>query len=447
MAELTGLFIRGSSFYLRVVLPIDHPAADQYRNGTVVRSLGACSKREAITKGIMLRADILRAAAAVLAGEPPLSMHNNEACPANYFVPQQQSMEVRVAPLAVSRAEHQREQLRDLQAAAARSLRLRDVFDSWVEAKPRSPDTVSACKRALALYEEQTGNPPLDRLTRAAGLAFRTWLRHPDRCTTSKTARDRFTWVKSLLKHAQRDMEVISRSPWEGLDIEQNTTYRRRPWTDAELETFFSQPLHQRYQLPSDTKAGADAAYWVPVLGLYTGARISELVQLRRKDIEQIGDVYVVCITDQGEDQRLKTSASVRKVPLHSELIRLGFLDYVKQTSTAMDAPLWPAVPRRQGKTGGFFSQWFGSYRRALGFDKYPDFHCLRHTVRSALANSDVPEPTIDQLVGHEVKGSTGAKVYTHRTVSKMKATIEQLVFPTVRLLRVYPCPSTSIDS
>jgi hypothetical protein len=85
---------------------------------------------------------------------------------------------------------------------------------------------VAACKRALALFEQQTGNPPLAELNRAAGIAFRTRLQHPDRATTPKTARDRLTWVKSLLKHAQIDLELIPRSPWEGLDIEQTTTHR-----------------------------------------------------------------------------------------------------------------------------------------------------------------------------------------------------------------------------
>jgi integrase len=206
----------------------------------------------------------------------------------------------------------------------------------------------------LALFEEQAGNPPLAGLSRAAGVAFRTWLQHPDRGTTTKTARDRLTWVKSLLKHAQIELEFIPRSPWEGLDIEAVTTHRRRPWTDDELETFFSAPLHAQYLLPTDTKAGADAAYWVPVLGLYSGARISELIQLRRRDIEVLGDIHVMSVTDQGEDQKVKTAASVRKVSLHGELVRLGFMEYVERIAPKPDDPLWPLVPLREGKSGGF---------------------------------------------------------------------------------------------
>jgi integrase len=321
--------------------------------------------------------------------------------------------------------------------SAPAAVYLRDVFDKWVEAKPRSADTVAACKRAVVLYEEQTGNPPLSGITRAAGIAFRTWLQQPARGTTSKTARDRLTWVKSLLKHAHIELELIPRSPWEGLDIEQITAHRRRPWTSTELDTFFGAPLHTHFTLPVDQKAGREAAYWIPLLGLYSGARISELVQLRRRDIEVVEDIYVMSVTDEGEHQQVKTSASVRKVPLHSELIRLGFIEYVQRVAPAGDDPLWPAVPMREGKAGGYFSQWFGTYRRGFGFGRYPDFHCLRHTVRSALANAEVVEPMIDTLLGHEVKGSTGAKVYTHRTITQMKAAIEKITYPTLKLVRV----------
>src|SRR4051812_13569666 len=149
MSSLTGLFTRGSSYYLRVVLPAGHPAKARYRNGRIVMSLGACGKREAISKGTILRAEILREVPQAVALRPTLFARSSLP-----LIP------------AVLPPDHQ----------LAPATYLRDVFDRWVEAKPRSADTVAACKRALALFEEQTGNPPLTSLTRAAGVAFRAWL-------------------------------------------------------------------------------------------------------------------------------------------------------------------------------------------------------------------------------------------------------------------------------
>ena len=161
----------------------------------------------------------------------------------------------------------------------------------------------------------------------------------------------------------------MDRNPWEGLDISFKTTNKRRPWTDGELKTFFTQPLHTAYSLPKDKKAGADAAYWIPLLGLYTGARVGELAQLRVVDVDTTGEFPVLSITDEGEGQSVKSQAGVRKVPLHDELVRLGFLDYVEAMRKRKEDLLWPVLFTREGKPGGYFSQWFGAYRRSIGFE------------------------------------------------------------------------------
>jgi integrase len=321
-----------------------------------------------------------------------------------------------------------------LKRAAAKPVKLRDVYTRWKESKPRSADSHNAMLRALAAYEEFTLNPPLPQLTRAQGDGFRTWLQHPDRKTSSKTARDKFTWVKSLLKYAAEDLELIPKNPWTGLDIVFQTQTPRRPWTSAELVKFFNQPLHRNHDLPKGKQAGGAAAYWIPLIGLYTGARIGELAQLRVMDVEDVhGKVPLFSLTDEGEGQSLKTKAGRRKVPIHSELIRLGFLDYVDALQKRGELNLWPSLTSRKAKPGDYFGRWFSEYRKKLGFGEYPDFHCLRHTVRSALAEAEVPEDTIDALVGHEAKG-TGRRVYTHRAVATLQKAIEILHYPALSL-------------
>lgn len=315
------------------------------------------------------------------------------------------------------------------------AMKLREVYIRWKASKKRSEDTVNACGRALALYEQQTGDPPLKELTRAQGDAFRAWLQQQG--TSSKTARDRLTWVKSLLKYAFRDLEVISRNPWEGLDIEHTTETRRRPWNDEELKKFFGQPIYTRYELPKDSKAGGAAAYWIPLFGLFHGARVGELTQLQVSDVDTSKDLPTIRITNEGEGQRVKTDASVREVPLHSELVRLGFLDYAAAVRESGSRSLWPSLPLRKDKPGAYFSDWFGEYRKSLGFGKNPDFHCFRHTVRTLLMEAEVAEPVIDRLMGHEVRGSTGAKVYNHAK-QVLKRALERVHYPALTLQKVF---------
>ena len=397
MANSNGIFKRGSSHYLRVVLPQAHILRNTYKSGKVIVSLGACSYRDAHTAAAIKRAQILEA-------KEPLtptirSLSSSSGTPSAYY--------------------------------------LRDIYHRWVKSKPLSNDSISTCMRALLLYEEHTGNPPLHLLTRAQGDSLRAWLQQPERKTSSKTAYDRFTWVKTLLKYAYRDLEVISRHPWEGIELFKETTNQRRPWSATELQILFGQALFQEYALPKDWRAGTDAAYWIPLIGLYTGARLSELAQLKTHDIKTIDETPAISISNLGLNQKVKTTAGIRTIPIHSELIKLGFLQYVEKIKGIGSDSLWPELKQRKDKPGGYFSNWFGEYRVSIGFQGYPDFHCFRHGVRSLLGEAEVPEHVIDSILGHEIKGSTGTKVYTHRTLKTLRDAIEKLQYQYICLERI----------
>lgn len=391
MANSNGIFKRGSSHYLRVVLPLSHALRQQYKSGKVIVSLGACSYREALTAAAIKRAQILESTEHIAPNANIRDLTKTRYSPSAYY--------------------------------------LRDVYERWKASKPLSSDARNACKRALVLFEMQTGNPPLHLLTRAQGDGFRAWLQQPERKTTIKTAYDRFTWVKTLLKYAYRDLEVISRHPWEGIELFKEITKQRRPWSDSELQELFGQPLFQNYELPKDWRCGKDAAYWIPLLGLYTGARLSELAQLRTIDILRTSEIPSISITNCGENQRLKTNSSKRYIPIHPELIRLGFIEYAESIEKNGHEFLWPNLKQRKNKPGGYFSNWFGKYRTRIGLKNGVDFHCFRHTFRSRLVEADIPEHVIDTILGHEIKGSTGAKTYTHRTLNMIHKAISKLEY------------------
>lgn len=407
MAGLTGLFKRGGSFYLRIVLPKHHPLLSKYANGHFVQTLGACSHREAVRRGTIRRAE-------VLAGLHLLTLANSTTGAA--LAPQE-----RPAP-------------------RVRALTLRDVHRRWKASRKPSADSESSCLRAVSLFEECLGPIELHLLTRAQGDTFRAWLL--TKGATSKTSRDRFTWVKTLLKYASQDLEAIPKNPWTGLDIEHRTTARRRPWKPDELTTLFGQPLFTRYELPQEWRAGGAAAYWVPLIGLFTGARISELAQLRTGDVSTKGPVPLLSITDAGEGQKVKSSASVRSIPVHPELVRLGFLEYAEEMQKTGDGSLWPNLKLRKGRPGGFISDWFGDFRKAAGIaEKYPDFHCFRHTVRTLMSRGGIDHKVQDHITGHEAVGSTGTKVYQHVDEAELLQAVECLNYPGLVLPRVYVKP------
>lgn len=323
------------------------------------------------------------------------------------------------------------------QPTAEQSMRLRDVFKRWKGVKKRSEDSIRACERALALFEERTGNPPVQAITRAQGDDFRAWLQTLG--TSSKTAHDRITWVKSLLVYAYRDLELIPRQPWEGIDIEHRTEKPRKPWSESELQAFFSLPLFTCYELPKPNfKNGGDAAYWIPLLGLFTGARVGELCQLRPEDVEQTREGAFLRISEEAEGATVKTAAGIRRVPVHRELVRLGFLEYVASLQVARATSLWPTMKLRKGKPGGYFSDWVNAFHKeATGNPKAPVFHELRHTVRTALHSAKVDREIIGRIIGHETGLSEAEKAYTHISDKDLRAAVETLKYP-LKLRKVY---------
>jgi integrase len=254
---------------------------------------------------------------------------------------------------------------------------------------------------------------------------------------SSKTAHDRLTWVKSLLRFAYRDLEWLDRQPWEGLDLPHKTEAPRRPWHAAEIATFFNSPVHSAYTLPTLVDAAGPAAYWIPLLGLYSGARVGELCQLRVSDITSDSAGPVLSISEAAEGARVKTAAGTRVVPVHSDLVRLGFLDYVLNLNQAGEAALWPAMRFRKGKPGANFSQWFSTARAACP-GGVPDFHSLRHTVRTKLAEVGISDRVKDRITGHAVQGSTGTRVYEHATPAELRRAVESIKYPGLKLPKVY---------
>lgn len=313
---------------------------------------------------------------------------------------------------------------------------LRDVFERWQKSgdKPKSADSIAAYGRAVRQFEEKHPDILLKNITTEMGDSYRAWLR--ESCKTPKTARDRLTAIKSLQKYAFKTLKWIPERPWEGLDIKARTTNPRRPWLDAELNALFSTPLHTAYELPRESQAGKAAAYWIPLIGLFTGARLGEVCQLRTDDIQEEEGFPIFVLTDDGEDQRIKSESGHRRVPIHSELIRLGFLGYVAAVRASGSDSLWPDMPIRKDKPSDYFGRWFKSHREAVGLagDDSPTFHYFRHTVRPLMRRAGFSESTQDKITGHKTLGSVGTITYDHWMLTELQAAVEAIAFPKLTL-------------
>lgn len=206
---------------------------------------------------------------------------------------------------------------------------------------------------------------------------------------------------------------------------------------DSDLKALFESGAYRSnaFKKPSE--------YWLMVLGLFTGARLNELCQLTTTDIGKHDGIDTITILDEGF-KRLKTIASRRIIPIHSKLIELGFLDFVRSVPSGRIFPELPESSARPGDFGREPSRKFTDYRRnaGVGGDKLnPEtgkwegenrktYHSFRSTLIDALRKANVPKDRRTRLAGHDYndtqdKNYTGGDVLTMFDFRTLKDDIE----------------------
>jgi len=202
--------------------------------------------------------------------------------------------------------------------------------------------------------------------------------------------------IKNLFFHLDRfalELDLIDRS-YSSLTTSASVEESSKlPFTDDEIKRLWEM---------------RDAPWVDSVLVfLYTGFRISELLEVKRENVD-----LVVGVIKGGK----KTEAGKnRLVPIHSKIagiIKKRFSDggeYLfssngKKVSSALYYTLWAEVMTK------------------AGMSHTP--HECRHTFRSRLDSMGANKVCIDRIMGHRSEG-VGERIYTHKTIQELKNTVE----------------------
>ncbi|MCP1173658.1 site-specific integrase [Ralstonia chuxiongensis] len=212
----------------------------------------------------------------------------------------------------------------------------------------------------------------------------------------------------------------------------------RQPFADADLDRLFSAEMYRGSY--SDIPEKEQARYWIPLLGLYHGARLNELCQLEVADIREADGIPFMRFTqdsDAGEEKRLKTRNAERDVPIHPVLLQLGFLDYVDDQKRAGHVRLFPHITMSaNGYYSENFGKWFGRFCDKQGVtDARLDFHSFRHgfndATRSAKADGDVVKGICGWAAGSSMRDRYG----NGYSVSRKLEELVKVRFPVVEKL------------
>lgn len=98
---------------------------------------------------------------------------------------------------------------------------------------------------------------------------------------------------------------------------------------------------------------------WIILIGRYSGMRQNEICQLYHNDVMKVDGVWCFRVDNLNPNQTLKTDSSRRFVPIHSQLLTLGLLDFIKDRK----GHLFPELTLHLGSYGHYFSRWFTRFR------------------------------------------------------------------------------------
>jgi len=336
---------------------------------------------------------------------------------------------------------------------AADSPFLSIAAESWIQEKSKlevTPRRIEECQAAIALFIDIAGDrpvtaylksdtrdlksvllqlPPNRSKNRATkGLAARAAAKKAQELNltpmTVKTANNKYIApLRNFFDYAVGNYDCISTNPFEKAALPERNSPRTEwdPFTDDALTTFFNAPLYRgcqsakQWMAPGPVMPRESARFWVPLLLLYTGARVNEICKLRVKDVGVEQRIHFFSIEWEDDDEagniagRVKNAASHRRVPIHLDLISFGFLAFVASVRSAGHERLFHELkPNRYGKLYGTISQRFSdTFLPRLGIKTAKtSLKSFRHNFVDAARNSRIPDEIIRALKGDAMAGT-----------------------------------------
>lgn len=295
-----------------------------------------------------------------------------------------------------------------------------DIVNGWAAERKPSARGKDAYWRDAKLFNSMMGRKSAELITKADVLAYkRKLIDDPNRSQVN--VRDRLAYLRTLLEWGAQN-DLIPDNP--ARDVKMAVTERRpkrKDFSADDLNALFAGPVHSQGARPRGSFG--EAAYWMPLIAIFMGARREEIGQLRVCDVrpepyideaDQRKEVWCIDITETDDDEEeagalptaVKTESSMRLVPLHPKLIELGFIEYVQSLPDQAGRVFPELKPIGIGqKLTDKWGQWFSKYKRLLGItDKLKVFHSLRHTWKTHAGNAGMPERVQREFMGHEGK-------------------------------------------
>jgi integrase len=203
---------------------------------------------------------------------------------------------------------------------------------------------------------------------------------------------------------------------------------REKGYTDAEAVLVLRAsrshvPKPNQFGFVRETPHMTAAKQWAPIHAAFTGARISEITQLRKEDVRKESGRWIVRITP---DAGSVKSGGFRDVPLHRQVIALGFDAFVE---SAQPGPLFHGSgdPEKFATAAQSVSDELAKWLRGMNLvpEGVRPNYGWRHRLKTQGLELGLTMRVIDSMQGHS--GRTAGENYGDVTLVAKARVIDAL--------------------
>lgn len=311
---------------------------------------------------------------------------------------------------------------------------------------PLTELTVEDIDRYFRIYKNVPKNRSKLAKFRGKSLLECIEISKPEEWIDLGTVEKHLNRVRSFIKWAETRHDTMSKGLLTALNQHMQTVKKNKKksptvvFTTGHIDAMLSAPEFQDANLFH----AYPYRYWGVLIALYTGARINEICQMHLSDIQQDTEtgIWFFDFNENTLDKSLKNKASRRKVPIHQELIKLGFLKYVEAERKKDCILLFSQLTQNKyGKYERKLSQFFNGSNGFMVRCGIPQefnggklsFHTFRKTVSTALNRAKIPQHIEYRLVGHAHKDVHSERYIENAPLTDKKSQINKIKFGTVK--------------
>lgn len=301
---------------------------------------------------------------------------------------------------------------------------LTDLFEAWekdAKAKGVVDKTTRDFRQKLGDLIAFIGHDRIGDITPQDIVRWTDHLRD-DRSLSTKTIGQKYLAVVKRMFSFAKSRAMGLNDPTDGIVVEtaKRVVNREKGYTDDEAR-----------KVLAAAKAGvgisdkwADhtkrAIRWVPWICAHTGARVTEITQLRREDFQTIDGIPCIRITPEAGSVKTK---QFRTVPLHPQLVQEGLLEMVENLPPG---PIFYAPGTGPQGTSGRIGWWVKEHAKVADKDLQPN-HAWRHRFKTLCHDHDIAQEWADAIQGHA--NARAAENYGDRKVKAKHREICKLPF------------------